>query len=398
MIPESESYDRNMTFIVIFLGMLTAFAPFVTDMYLPALPSMADSFSTNASMIQMSLTTCMIGLAVGQLIFGPMSDRYGRKTILIWTLILFIVSTVLCIYSTDIYYFVLFRLLQGIAAAGSIVIARSIATDMCTGKDLVRVMAVVGAINGIAPVSAPVIGGVMTNSLGWQGIFVVLLLFGIALLLACRFFQESLPVDRRSNISILHVPSFFLPLFKMRPFTGHMLQLGFAQTALFANIASAPFIIQQHYGFSPFGFSIVFGLNALVLVFSASITARFKHIERVVIVGNVGLLAFSVAEAIAMFLDCNFIVYECGILGILFSLGLCFTSETTIAMDAGRSHSGSASALIGAVPFAFGGLVSPLVGLGNTLHTTGLIFVLCAVGAILSMRMTRKHDCNQSLY
>lgn len=375
-------------FLLIFLGLLTAFGPFVTDMYLPALPTMIDMFGTNTSMVQLSLTSCMVGLAAGQLLFGPMSDRYGRKPVLSWTLFLFILSTLLCLFSADIYLFVIFRLFQGIAAAGSIVIARSISTDMFTGRELARVLAIVGSINGIAPVLAPVLGGAMTEVGGWEGIFAILLFIGILLLFASLYYQESIPVERRASSGLLRLPSYFMPLLRNRPYMGYMLQLGFAQAALFANISSAPFIMQQYYGFTPLEFSMCFGMNALAVVISAALAAKFRRIERGTLLGSAGLLVFSACEAVALFAGCSFPIYEGFMLGILFSLGLCFTSSTTLAMDKGREHSGSASALLGAVSFAFGGLVSPLVGIGNPLQTTGIVFVACAVCSLACVYMT----------
>lgn len=377
-------------FLLVFLGLLTAFGPFATDMYLPALPSMAEQFGTTASMVQFSLTSCMVGLAVGQLLFGPMSDRYGRKPVLLWTLLLFILSTLLCLFSAGICQFVVFRLFQGIAAAGSIVIARSVSTDMFSGRELAGILAIVGSINGIAPVLAPVIGGSMTEAGGWEGIFAVLLFIGILLSAASLFFRESLPVERRVPSSLLRLPSYFIPLLRNRPYTGYMLQLGFAQAALFANIASAPFIMQQHYGFTPFQFSMCFGMNALAVVVSAALAAKFRRIENGTLLGSAGLLVFSVCEAVALFADCGFLLYEGFMLGILFSLGLCFTSSTTLAMDKGRESSGSASALLGAVSFAFGGAVSPLVGIGNTLQATGIVFVVCAVCSLACVYMAEE--------
>ena len=331
--------DSYRIFLLIFLGLLTAFGPFVTDMYLPALPSMVDLFGTNTSMVQLSLTSCMIGLAAGQLLFGPMSDRYGRKPVLLWTLLLFILSTLLCLFSADIYLFVIFRLFQGIAAAGSIVIARSISTDLFSGHELARILAIVGSINGIAPVLAPVLGGAMAEAGGWESIFAVLLFIGMLLLFACLYYQESMPMERRVSSGLLRLPSYFIPLLGNRPYMGYMLQLGFAQAALFANIASAPFIMQQYYGFTPLEFSMCFGMNALAVVISAALAARFRHIERGTLLGSAGLFVFSVCEAAALFAGCSFPVYEGFMLGILFSLGLCFTSSTTLAMDKGRAHS-----------------------------------------------------------
>ena len=172
---------NNRIFILIFLGMLTAFGPFVTDMYLPTLPSMAEYFGTSASMVQLGLSSSMAGLAIGQLIFGPISDSTGRKPPLVTALVLFLAATAGCIYAADIKLFIAMRLVQGIAGAGGIVIARSIASDIYTGRDLAAMLAVIGAINGIAPVTAPVIGGALAGGTGWHGIFWCL--FGIGAML-----------------------------------------------------------------------------------------------------------------------------------------------------------------------------------------------------------------------
>lgn len=366
-------------FLLLFLGMLTAFGPFVTDMYLSALPSMTGYFDASVSSVQLSLTFSMIGLAVGQLYFGPMSDKYGRKSVLMCTLLAFVASTVLCLCASGIGQFVFYRLLQGIAASGSIVISRSIATDLFEGRELAKILAIVGAINGIAPVLAPVVGGFMTEETGWQGIFAVLLAIGMVLAVACAFFRESLPRTSRVQGNIFSALSNFAPLMKNRLYMGYMLQLGFAQAALFANIASAPFIMQNHYGFSPMQFSVCFGLNAMAIVFSAASAAKFKRIENGTRTGGIGMMVFSVCEAVALFTGASFWVYELFMIGLLISLGICFTSSTTLAMDNGRQYSGSASALLGAVAFAFGGVVSPLVGIGNPLVATGIVFIVSAV-------------------
>lgn len=175
---------NSALFLFILLGALTAFGPFVTDMYLPSLPSMVGYFDTQASMVQLGLTSSMIGLALGQLFFGPLSDRYGRRSPLLAAMLLFIVSTVCCIFSSTIESFIFFRLIQGVAGAGGIVVSRSIATDLFTGRELAKAMAIIGAINGVAPVASPVLGGFLTDSIGWKGIFVVLLVIGVLLLVA----------------------------------------------------------------------------------------------------------------------------------------------------------------------------------------------------------------------
>ena len=172
---------NSQLFILCFLGMLTAFGPFVTDMYLPTLPAMAVSFGTTSSMVQLGLTASMIGLAVGQLFFGPISDKYGRRVPLIMAMLLFLVSTLGCLFSANIMQFVVWRLVQGVSGAGGIVISRSVAADLFSGKELAKMLALIGAINGVAPVTAPIVGGSMADTVGWYGIFWVL--FGLSLIL-----------------------------------------------------------------------------------------------------------------------------------------------------------------------------------------------------------------------
>lgn len=379
-------------FLFILLGALTAFGPFVTDMYLPSLPSMVDYFDTQASMVQLGLTSSMIGLALGQLFFGPLSDRYGRRPPLLAAMLLFIVSTVCCLFSSTIESFIFFRLIQGVAGAGGIVISRSIATDLFTGKDLAKVMAIIGGINGVAPVASPVLGGFLTDSIGWKGIFVVLLGIGVLLLLGNLRFRESLSVERRKQGSLKGMLTGFGIVLRNRRYLYYVLQMGFAMGVLFANISSSPFIMQQHYGFSAFGFSLFFGINALAIGVAAGLSVKFSNPEHAMFAGCVGMTLLSILEFVALSLGCSFAVYELLLFLLLFALGLTFTASTTLAMDCERANSGTASALFGAAGFAFGGIVSPLVGLGNILSTTGLLFLICSLCSLgfglLALRQT----------
>lgn len=371
--------DNSKLFILILLGMLSAFGPFVTDMYLPSLPAMGEYFSTSSSMVQLGLTTSMVGLAVGQIFFGPLSDRYGRRIPLQVAMWLFIVSTVLCLFAQDIHQFVAFRLIQGIAGAGGIVIARSIATDKFSGKELAKMLAVIGAINGVAPVVAPIIGGIFTEAIGWQGIFGILLVLGMLLLAGCIRFQESLPAENRLATKWADTFNSFKVVLRNKQYICYVLQLAFAQGVLFAYIASSPFIIQQHYGYSPFAFSICFSVNAIAMGGAAAFSVKFRRPENGTLVGCVGMLVFAVLECAALALDCNFWVYELLLLAVLFMMGMTFTTSTTLAMGCERTNAGTASALLGAVCFSFGGIVSPLVGIGDILASTGIIFVICSV-------------------
>lgn len=377
--------DNSKTFLLILLGMLTAFGPFVTDMYLPSLPAMKQFFGTTSSMVQLGLTTSMIGLAAGQILFGPLSDRYGRRRPLLAAMWLFVATTVLCLLSQTIYQFVFFRLLQGIAGAGGIVISRSIATDKYSGKELAKMLAVIGAINGVAPVAAPIVGGVFTGVIGWQGIFCILFALGGGLLAGCYCFKESLPVGRRAVAKWRDTFHGFQAVLSDRQYIFYTLQMAFAQGVLFAYIASSPFIIQQHYGFSPLAFSLCFAVNAVAIGGAAALSVRFRRPAGCTLVGCVGMLIAAVGECAALMTGCSFWMYELFLLGLLFSMGLTFTSTTALAMECQRHNAGTASALFGAVGFAFGGIVSPLVGIGDILASTGIVFVISAFCSLACM-------------
>ena len=377
--------ENSKVFLLILLGMLTAFGPFVTDMYLPSLPSMGEYFSTSSSMIQLGLTTSMIGLAVGQIFFGPLSDRYGRRLPLLSGMWLFIISTLLCLFSQTIEQFVAFRLLQGIAGAGGIVISRSVATDKYSGHELAKMLAVIGAINGVAPVAAPIMGGLLTDAIGWKGIFWVLFVLGMVLLACCMRFRESLPVEKRSAEKWSDTFRSFGVVLRDKHYVCYVLQMAFAQGVLFANIASSPFIIQQHYGFSAFTFSLFFGINALAIGIAAALSVKFRRQESSTLAGCCGMVVAAVLQCWALMSDCSFWVYEGLMLVLLSSMGMTFTSSTALAMESQRENSGMASALLGALCFAAGGIVSPLVGLGNILSSTGVAFLVCACCSLLCM-------------
>lgn len=377
--------DNSKLFILILLGMLTAFGPFVTDMYLPSLPVMGEYFNTSSSVVQLGLTTSMIGLAVGQIFFGPLSDRYGRRIPLQVAMWLFIVSTVFCLLAQTIQQFVAFRLIQGIAGAGGIVIARSIATDKFSGRDLAKMLAIIGAINGIAPVVAPIIGGVFTEAIGWQGIFGILLVLGVLLLAGCIRFRESLPKENRLATKWADTFHSFKVVLKNKQFVCYVLQLAFAQGVLFAYIASSPFIIQQHYGYSPFAFSVCFSINAIAIGGAAAFSVKFRRPANGTLTGCMGMLIFSLLKCAALALGCSFWIYELLLLAVLFMMGMTFTTSTALAMECERDNAGTASALLGAVCFSFGGIVSPLVGIGNILVSTGVIFVICSLCSLSSI-------------
>lgn len=379
MIQTMKFSKGYYVFLIVFLGMLSAFGPFVTDMYLPTLPSMADVFHTTPSLVQMGLATSMLGLAVGQIFFGPLSDKYGRRKVLMAAMILFAVSTVISIYSPSIVFFNACRFVQGLGGAGGIVLSRSISTDCYSGRELAKTMAIIGAVNGIAPVTAPVIGGMVSGAVGWQGIFWILFGLGIVLLCMCVAFSESLPVDARYKGSIGSLMSSFPKLLKIRYFRVYVLMFAFANGVLFAYISSASFLIQDYFGFSELAFSLIFGVNALGIGIGSALALRFRRLPSAALFGASGMALMSLLELGVSYLYDTFILWEVLVFLILVSVGFVFTAATTLAMDEGREYVGAASAIFGATGFLFGGIVSPLVGMGNIMTTTMTIIVICSV-------------------
>lgn len=374
---------KYLVFLLVFLGMLSAFGPFVTDMYLPVLPGMAEIFNCSTSTAQLGLTMSLVGLAAGQLFFGPLSDKYGRKPVLISSMILFIVSTIVILFSPTMEWFNACRLFQGIGGAGGIVLSRSIATDYYSGRELAKTLAIIGAINGIAPVVSPVVGGLVATFTGWQGIFMVLLGIGVIIILMCALFRESHPSEKRTTEGLIKTFASLRKLFRLPYYTVYVLMYGFGCAILFAYISSASFIIQNHYGYSPLIFSICFAVNSVFIGIGSGLSVKIRHSKKAAMVGGVLLLVTCVGQLAICSVYDSFYIYEASTLIILTGLGYLFTSSTTLAMSEGREYVGSASAIFGATGFLFGGVISPMVGIGDILRSTMIAMLVCAVAIIV---------------
>lgn len=388
-IEKNESV-KPTAFLLIMLSALTAFAPFVTDMYLPSLPSMMDYFGATRPEVQLGLTSSMLGLAVGQLIIGPLSDKYGRKYPLIWTLVLFAVSSGLCICASNIEMFVAMRFVQGLGASGGIVLSRSIATDLYRGKHLAAVMAVIGAISGIAPVLSPVIGGFVLNYAVWQTVFVILLVIGIILLISSFRLVESHPKENRQALSILSSFGQIKYLVKNRVFMIYVVMQGAAMFAFFGQIASSPFIFQTLYGFSALAFSGFFAANALAIGIFAFLSAKYRTPQRSVLAGAIMFLISAPLVGLMLFLNAPVFLFEIFLWLMMGSIGLMLAPSTAIAMNSARKYAGLASAVLGAVGFIMGGIASPLAGMGDIRISSGLVFLIGAVVTFIVVMFARK--------
>ena len=372
-----RSKRNSKTFILLFLGLLSAFGPFVMDMYLPTLPAMSVYFRTTSSMVQLGLTTSMAGLAAGQLFFGPLSDKYGRRPVLSVALMLFLLSTAGCIFSENILQFITLRFLQGVSGAGGVVLSRSIAADKYSARELAGVLAVIGGINGVATVAAPIAGGFLADASGWQGIFWSLFLLGTILLAGSFRMEESHPAEQRTSVRWNDILRNFSLILRNRQYLAYTLQYGFTMGVLFVNIASAPFIMQEHYGLSAMQF------NAIAMAIASTVAVKLPTMKDALYIGSSGMLWLSFAWFAALSQGCSFWIYETLVFALLSMAGITFTASNTLAMECERENAGVASALLGTAGFAVGGIMSPLVGLGNILFSTGMLFIFSSFLALL---------------
>ena len=376
-------------FIIIYLVLLSAFGSFVNDMYIPTLPVMCRSFHCSVSTCQLGLTFGMIGLGVGQMLFGPFSDRWGRKPILYIAMVIFAIGAFCCVWSKSIWEFIWWRLVQGLGASGGYFLARTIPADLYTGKALAKVMALVGAINGFAPASAPVLGGFVSHKIGWQGIFWILFGFSILLLILAPALKESLPKKRRvqGHFGIAFMNYGFLV--KNKKFMIHSTLKGAALGLIFAYVSAAPFIIQNHYHYTQLQFGLFMGFNAIFIALGATTALTFKPLKKAAVVGGWSILVLTIGQGLCLYFVDSVWVYEAWNICMIFCIGMIFTVSNTLAMNEGRLFAGDASALLGFIGYVFGGIASPLVGLGDVLHSTAITQVVYAVIIVIFTYMTQ---------
>ena len=369
--------SRWLLLMTVLLGMLAAIAPLSTDMYLPALPSMMTAFGVTPSVIQLTLTASMAGMALGQIAVGPISDDKGRRLPLMVGMAIFTLSTVGCIWSPSIQIFLIFRLIQGCAGGAGIVLSRAIARDICKGSALTRLFAMLMLVNGIAPILAPVIGGQILRFAPWEGVFLFIAIVGLLLTVSAGLMRETLPQRRRVSGGMAASLNGFTALFRQPYFMGHCIMQCFAFAAFFAYISGSSFVFQNVYSVSAQAFSLIFGINGVGLMINGAVTGRLSLF--LAAVGSVALLAaFSTGMPLPVIMVLLFLTVS--------TLSMMSTSSFSMAMqDQGRS-AGRASALIGFFSMISGAVMAPVVGIAGD-HTAipmGIVMVIGEIGALLT--------------
>ncbi|AIG28825.1 Bcr/CflA family efflux MFS transporter [Brevibacillus laterosporus] len=375
--------------LAIVLGALSAFGPLSLDMYLPALPAMATDFQTTTSAVQLSLTACLLGLSLGQLFAGPLSDIQGRRKPLLIGLAIYAVASILCVFSTSIWALVALRFIQGAAGSAGIVISRAMVRDIYVGPELTKFFALLMLVNGVAPIAAPIFGSQLLLFTPWEGVFVVLGAIGIIMLLVVLFgLPESLPVERRSTGGFKNTLVTFKNLFVDKMFMGFALSQGLVIAAMFAYISGSPFVLQNMFGVSAQMFSVFFAINGLGIILASQITGKLagKISESKLMISGLILAAIGgVSLLIVILLGAGLYAILPPLFIIVSCVGIVSTAGFSLAMQSQGKAAGSASALLGVLSLIFGALLAPLVGIGGsgTAVPMGIVIAVADVGALL---------------
>ncbi|GHH34102.1 Bcr/CflA family multidrug efflux MFS transporter [Streptomyces candidus] len=389
---------RTSLLVTLVLGGLTALPPLSMDMYLPALPEVTRALGAPAATIQLTLTACLAGMALGQLVVGPLSDKLGRRRPLLVGMVVYVLATAICAFAPNAELLIGFRLLQGLAGAAGIVIARAMVRDMYDGVEMARFFATLMLISGVAPVIAPVIGGQVLRLTDWRGVFYVLTGVGLALtLVVFKYLHETLPQERRHTGGVGEALRTMRGLLADRVFTGYMLTGGLSFAVLFAYISASPFVVQEIYGASPQTFSLLFGVNSIGLITVGQINGKLLvgrvRLDKVLAVG----LAVITLAGLALLLMTSGVFGKVGLwpvaagLFVLMSaMGLIMPSTNTQALMRTPHAAGSASALLGTSSFLVGAVASPLVGIAGEatavpMAVVQLVCALLAVGCFLGL-------------
>jgi DHA1 family bicyclomycin/chloramphenicol resistance-like MFS transporter len=385
--PGDLMSPRQRLTLVLVLGLLIALGPFTIDMYLPSLPTSTTDLHSTAAAVQLTLTGTLAGLAVGQLLIGPVSDAIGRRTPLLFGVGLHILASVFCVIAPNLAVLGTLRVLQGLGAAAGSVVAMAIVRDLFTGLPAAKLLSRLMLVLGASPILAPTLGGIALTWTSWRGVFVLLTLLGTAVItLTALFLPETLPVARRRSGGVLGTVRDYGRLFTDRAYIGLVAVAGLAMAGLFAYVSGSSFIFQNQYGLSEQQFGYVFGAGAVGLIAATQANVRLLRRWSPAQVLTTSL-AVALVTGLVLLLDAA--TGFGGLVGVLIPLwlgltatGLAMPNAPALALSRHGEAAGTAAALLGAVQFGVGALVAPLVGiLGNSAVGMSWVIVLGMLAA-----------------
>lgn len=353
--------------LLVILAFLAAVGPLATDMYLPSFTAISRDLEAPPSSVQATLTAFMLGIGIGQLVLGPVSDRWGRRPVLLIALAVFAASGIAMIFTPNVALFVALRAVQGVSGAGGIVLSRAIIADLATGAAAVRALSLQALMVAVAPLIAPIIGGSLADIIGWRGVLTVVASAGtLMLVLAVAYVRESLPITQHQHGGIRQMAGNFSRLLGDRDYRLFIAIASASFAAMLAYVSASPFVLQVMLGATPLQFSLAFAVGALALVLGNILNARLAgrmHPLRMLTLGSIAacvaacaimLLTVTGALSVLAFVPCAFVL----------SGGVALVMANTNALALARADfaRGAGAALLGAFQFLGGALVSPIVG------------------------------------
>jgi len=373
--------------LLVVLGLLSAVAPFATDLYLPAFPEMTGDLQTSATSVQLTLTAFLLGVTVGQLVFGPLSDRFGRVAPLVVGAVLCVAASALAVFAPTIGVLIAARLVQGLGGAAGMVIGRAIVSDLATGQAAARAFSLMMIVGGVAPVVAPLVGGLLTSSIGWRGLLAIVLGLAVVMLVALlvvvrethlRARRDALREERRGATSTVRA-------LRSRAFVGYTATFGFAFAAMMGYISASPFVYQDMIGLDSTGYGMAFGVNALGLMATSIVSAKLtasRSVRGVLGAGLLGVTAAAIAFAVLVAVAAPAFLLAIPMFALVASLGFVLGNSTALALAAVPRAAGTGSAVLGALQFGLAAVVSPLVSLGGSTTAAPLAAVLTITALI----------------
>ncbi len=386
-----ESKSPSRTRMIILLGVMVALGPLTIDMYLPALPKIADDLGVSSSVAQLTLTGTLAGLGLGQLIIGPLSDSLGRRRPLMAGIVLHMAASLLCLFAPNIAVLGVARGLQGMGAAAGMVVAIAVVGDLFAGSAAATVMSRLMLVLGVAPVIAPSLGAAVLLKASWHWVFAVLVVLAGALLaVAALALPETLPVSHRRPLRVRSIAATYVEVLRDVRFVVLVLVGALGMSGLFAYIAGAAFVLQGHYGLDQQAFALVFGAGAIALIgatqFNVVLLRRFSP-------QTIALWALAAASLAGVAFVGLSLARVGGLLGfvlpvwaILAAMGLVIPNAPAVALSRHPEAAGTAAALLGAAQFGLGAAIAPLVGvLGNTEFALALVMTVGMVVALFAL-------------
>jgi DHA1 family bicyclomycin/chloramphenicol resistance-like MFS transporter len=396
--PQAAAIGRGLPAALL---LLTAFGPISMDLYLPALPALAIELGAATSVAQLTVTACLIGLATGQLLAGPLSDRFGRRGILLGGVVAYVLTSTLCALSPTVELLIVARLVQGLAGGVGIVLAQAVGRDIYGGGALIRFYGRLTVLGGFAAIVGPLLGGLLTAVADWRGLFLFLALLGAGILIVTLLtVPETLPRELRVVGGLAQTLDDFRTLLSDRAVLGAVLNQGLLYGALFAYLAGATFVLQEIYGLSPLGYALAFGLNSAGFMTFGYLAGRAA--ERWSIGGTLSIGIVVAGTGGLGLLACGIVALPVGVVIVslfLLAAGVAISSPpaTTLALRDYPQIAGTASSLLGTVRFGFGAVTAPLVGIAGALSilplgvVTTVAVLLGGVAYLTLVRPSRSH-------